>query len=336
LFYVKSQSFKTFALYQQYKTYYNYIFKRLIYESNCALEPLLYGVAIMNTVELLREIRDYRGIFQNAYDDFHTQMNKDIKVLQTIDVICGDKFEDGLRVRLYFNLSEDEVDLLNSENSERYSLQGEMFYYPSSGDWWEEASVHIQYHNQHSDEEIEKHEAMLRVLHKMFWLAGDLAQTKKYHPERSLNEYIKSRAIVDTPELWPHLSYLFRWLSDGGFPMWSSLDLLQSTYELVREEDKTRYGFVYLLEGTNGWHKIGRSKQPLTRIEKLGVVLPFPIEIKHLIETDDMFAAESRLHQIFSHRRGNGEWFQLTEDEIKLICSLNEIYFMPNKPSAAL
>jgi hypothetical protein len=83
-------------------------------------------------------------------------------------------------------------------------------------------------------------------------------------------------------------------------------------------------GYVYLVkrEGKNEY-KIGKSIQPTTRIHKLGVDLPFPITVTHLIKCDDHHRMERDLHDRFARKRLAGEWFRLDAEDIEYIKSLS-------------
>jgi hypothetical protein len=86
-------------------------------------------------------------------------------------------------------------------------------------------------------------------------------------------------------------------------------------------------GHIYLIQGVHGWHKIGLSKDPVSRIGHLDVILPFDIEVLYLIPTNDMKRAERQLHQRFAEKRGKGEWFALSQDDIETICAIPEMVF---------
>ena len=87
-----------------------------------------------------------------------------------------------------------------------------------------------------------------------------------------------------------------------------------------------RGGYVYLLQGQKGYYKIGHTKDPSDRYQTFKLKLPFAVEYLHLITCDDRRAAESMLHRCFAHRRIKGtEWFLLTEDDIRLIKSIQHI-----------
>jgi hypothetical protein len=82
-------------------------------------------------------------------------------------------------------------------------------------------------------------------------------------------------------------------------------------------------GYVYLLRSETGHYKIGKTKDPENRLATFSVKLPFPVAYEHVIATPDMASLEKSLHLQFEHRRINGEWFVLDDDEIAYIKSLD-------------
>lgn len=91
-------------------------------------------------------------------------------------------------------------------------------------------------------------------------------------------------------------------------------------FEKLRQSP--RHGYIYLLESSVSYWKIGRSGVPVKRIRKLEVVLPFDIEVDTLIETADMYALESELHRKYEYKRIRGEWFALNIGDVTYIRGL--------------
>jgi hypothetical protein len=75
------------------------------------------------------------------------------------------------------------------------------------------------------------------------------------------------------------------------------------------------FGFVYLLR--YGRHyKIGRSNSVGRRERELAIQLPERTKLIHAIKTDDPEGIEHYWHRRFESKRGNGEWFELTPQDI--------------------
>lgn len=88
-------------------------------------------------------------------------------------------------------------------------------------------------------------------------------------------------------------------------------------------DPKKRPGFVYLVREINGPHyKIGHTINPDNRARIFGVTLPYHVEYEAVIQTDDMYTLEADLHEQFEDKRGNGEWFALTPDDVDYIKGL--------------
>lgn len=88
----------------------------------------------------------------------------------------------------------------------------------------------------------------------------------------------------------------------------------------------TNPGYVYLVKAVypERIYKIGKSSEPKKRLKKMGVKLPFPIEVMHLIRTDDMSKCERALHIEYDDKRLEGEWFELDERDVKDILIIDE------------
>ncbi len=80
-----------------------------------------------------------------------------------------------------------------------------------------------------------------------------------------------------------------------------------------------RPGYVYLLKSPTGYWKIGRTKNPNDRRRTFSVKLPFEVQYEHLIPCKDMVLLEGQLHEQFSDYRKDGEWFALSDDQVKFI-----------------
>lgn len=75
-------------------------------------------------------------------------------------------------------------------------------------------------------------------------------------------------------------------------------------------------GFVYLLKATR-YFKIGRSNSFERRSRELAIQLPEKAETVHVIRTDDPIGIELYWHRRFESKRKNGEWFELSAQDVK-------------------
>ena len=83
-----------------------------------------------------------------------------------------------------------------------------------------------------------------------------------------------------------------------------------------RKISKVHSGFVYLMK--SGKHyKIGRTNSVGRREREFAIQIPVPPKTIHSIETDDPIGVEAYWHNRFKDKRGEGEWFNLSPDDIR-------------------
>lgn len=83
-------------------------------------------------------------------------------------------------------------------------------------------------------------------------------------------------------------------------------------------------GYVYLIKSRNQLYKIGSSINIPNRMISLRYMSPVELILAHSIESEDMYGLERALHYKFRSRRDHGEWYDLTEEQVKWIKSLHD------------
>lgn len=81
-------------------------------------------------------------------------------------------------------------------------------------------------------------------------------------------------------------------------------------------EDETPFGFVYLTR-MGKHYKIGHTASLGRREYELAIQMPQKLTLVHAIRTDDPAGIEGYWHKRFEDRRGNGEWFDLSPQDVK-------------------
>jgi hypothetical protein len=84
---------------------------------------------------------------------------------------------------------------------------------------------------------------------------------------------------------------------------------------ISRNKKDTVVGYVYLMK-SGKYYKIERSVCAEKRHYELGIQLPEKLKLMHKIATDDPPGIEAYWHNRFKSKRLNGEWFQLTREDI--------------------
>jgi len=83
-----------------------------------------------------------------------------------------------------------------------------------------------------------------------------------------------------------------------------------------QEEVENKIGYVYL-QKFDKYYKIGKSTNVERRNYEIGIKLPEELKIVHKISTDDPSGIEAYWHHRFKDKRKQGEWFDLSNGDIK-------------------
>lgn len=78
-------------------------------------------------------------------------------------------------------------------------------------------------------------------------------------------------------------------------------------------------GWVYVVGShEEGRYKIGMTRRrPRKRLAEFTPKLPFETELICAIKSDDPYSDEAAYHEEFQNQRENGEWFRLSEDNLR-------------------
>jgi hypothetical protein len=93
------------------------------------------------------------------------------------------------------------------------------------------------------------------------------------------------------------------------------------------DADASSRGFVYMQRhGNRSEYKIGKTNDLARREGELKTQLPEQLEPIHYIETDDSSGVENYWHRRFADKRKNGEWFDLSREDVSAFKRWRKIF----------
>jgi hypothetical protein len=84
--------------------------------------------------------------------------------------------------------------------------------------------------------------------------------------------------------------------------------------DYIEHKIKHIFGYVYILKSDYGY-KIGCTSNFEKRLNTFSVKLPFDVTPHSFIKCKDWEKLESFLHEKLTHKKINGEWYNLTEND---------------------
>jgi hypothetical protein len=89
--------------------------------------------------------------------------------------------------------------------------------------------------------------------------------------------------------------------------------------EIIEDLGINNRGFIYVLNA-DPYYKIGLTKRtPEKRLAEISPKMPFEPSLCLSYQSSDVYEEEAFLHEQFADKRVNGEWFELTDDDIEYI-----------------
>lgn len=120
-----------------------------------------------------------------------------------------------------------------------------------------------------------------------------------------------------------HTAYSSKYYTPPKTLIHYSLKYYKASHERYQKEHPPKaLGYVYLLQSPTGAYKIGRTKNPKSRLKTFEVKLPFEVEFTALIQTRDMYQLEIDLHTKYASKKIKGEWFRLEQEDVDYIKGL--------------
>lgn len=108
------------------------------------------------------------------------------------------------------------------------------------------------------------------------------------------------------------------------------IDEKKSLKELRKKEEaeklaiKEKEGFVYILRSENNCYKIGKAKDLQSRVTSWKHEFPIKIDLIHSFACHDRTLVENNLHNKYSKKRLQREWYKLNDEDISWLLSVKD------------
>ena len=77
-------------------------------------------------------------------------------------------------------------------------------------------------------------------------------------------------------------------------------------------------GYIYIIESDYGF-KIGMATDYWTRFSEIKTGCPIELKLKRVFSVSNVVKTEKELHKLFSDKKIRGEWFNLNDEDVKII-----------------
>jgi len=94
------------------------------------------------------------------------------------------------------------------------------------------------------------------------------------------------------------------------------LDVFKVEGDGTPAQASSNSGYIYVIQSEYGY-KIGKTTSIKNRSQLFGVKLPFDFSFVYTYFSDRFSKLEVDLHQHFKHKRLNGEWFNLSNEDLE-------------------
>lgn len=134
-----------------------------------------------------------------------------------------------------------------------------------------------------------------------------------------INEYFINFDLARSKYIREHFQSLLKKYTKK----WTSISNFEKS---TKGEEKEKHSFVYIAtcKSTPGLYKIGKSNNLKTRESTLKCGnLYLTLEYSSILSTEEAaYKFEKYLHKVFSNKRVDREWFQLSNEDLDLLTSL--------------